>query len=72
MNYRVLVLSLLAAGGLAAPVAEDSTTQTPQGSDGKLTASVKTTLVEGVEWLVPIEIAGTTFNVQLDTGSGDL
>jgi hypothetical protein len=72
MISRVFALSVLVTAGLAVPVNDDSPSQPSVSTSGKLTTSVKTTLTEGVEWLVPIEIAGKTFNVQLDTGSADL
>lgn len=72
MISHILVVSLLAGAGLAAPVQDDAAAQAPLSPSGKLTASIQTNLTEGVEWLVPISIAGKTFNVQLDTGSADL
>jgi aspergillopepsin I len=72
MISHIFVLSLLAGAGLAVPVNDDSSSQVTLNAGGKLTASVKTTLTEGIEWLVPIQVANKTFNVQLDTGSGDL
>jgi aspergillopepsin I len=73
MISHILVASLLAGAGLAAPANNaDAAAQAVLSAGGKLTASVQTNLTEGVEWLVPISIAGKTFNVQLDTGSADL
>ena len=72
MISHILVLSVLATTGLAVPVNDGSSSPSTTPTSGKLTTSVTTTLTEGVEWLVPIEIAGKTFNVQLDTGSADL
>jgi hypothetical protein len=73
MISHILVASLLAGAGLAAPANnDDAAAQAVLSAGGKLTTSVQTNLTEGVEWLVPISIAGKTFNVQLDTGSADL
>jgi hypothetical protein len=73
MISHILVASLLAGAGLAAPANNDAAAaQAVLSAGGKLTTSVQTNLTEGVEWLVPISIAGKTFNVQLDTGSADL
>jgi hypothetical protein len=72
MISQALVLSLLSGAGLAVPLNGDTTAQSAIAAGGKVTASIPTSLTEGVEWLVPIQIAGKTFNVQLDTGSADL
>ncbi|KIN05079.1 hypothetical protein OIDMADRAFT_101895 [Oidiodendron maius Zn] len=72
MISQVLVVSLLAGAGLAVPLNDDSAAQSAIVTGGKVTASIPTTLTEGVEWLVPIQVANKTFNVQLDTGSADL
>jgi hypothetical protein len=72
MISQVLVLSLLSGAGFAVPLSDDTASQSTILAGGKMTASIPTSLTEGVEWLVPIQIAGKTFNVQLDTGSADL
>ena len=72
MISQGLVLFLLLSAGLAVPLDDDATTQSAMVMKGKVMTSIPTTLTLGVEWLVPIQVANKTFNVQLDTGSADL
>lgn len=72
MISHILVLILVAGHGIAIPINDDSPSPSSNLSGGKITTSLVTTLTEGVEWLVPIQVAEKTFNVQLDTGSADL
>jgi hypothetical protein len=72
MNRHIFILSLLTGLGLAAPVDERSLRGPGLLKRGTSTTSVVTTLAQGIEWLIPIQIANKTFNVQLDTGSADL
>ena len=72
MLCHILVLSLLAGTGVAGLLNADTSSPSSIVGRGQAMTSVVTTLTEGVEWLIPIQIANKTFNVQLDTGSADL
>jgi aspergillopepsin I len=72
MVYHFFILSLLAGIGSAVPINDDSSPESGLLRRGQSTASVAATLTQGIEWLVPIQVANKTYNVQLDTGSADL
>jgi aspergillopepsin I len=72
MVYTIFILSFLASVGVAVPFNDNSLPNSALVKRGQNSTSITTTLTEGIEWLVPIQVAGKTFNVQLDTGSADL